>query len=531
MKSFLTLPKEQNFYQIYAKFSIGIGLGVGIAQIISAFTESGIIYSAVYESALIFGDSFAQKAGIIGAILGVLMIEIAGLRFFLPKAVDSFLYRRWKGLHAWMSTFILIMTLLLVAASFLLSYKGKKSVIQNVLSSSESKEQVAIDSAYTIAQKTTLASFDIDSAVVAQSYQLLMKNETQKFNSKKEVAQQNFDYWSNKAKNSGRNYSTRINDAKSKIKQIEANRANKLTELENAKFAKMEVLKTANNRSLDSLQNVFTQTTISNQNHFEEKAQLYDSGGAWIVFVAIAFSIVGIILKRIFLKGSGIEEKPISTDYFFRPSIVSEAWEALTERVQQESRQMIADFSAKTKVPPLPSTPHALLDVASYTQPTYNWEIMPPLPKGNTDDLENKITSYAESIVILEEKNLHEQAQEMRLQANQVIKTYLERNGQESTKEEIESLHNQVVEFVNGTTKENPFSIVRRQIGFNKNIPNDNRNNDNRSNENSNLRVCKNCGQSYVHKHHKQMYCKTECRITFWENKTGKKLKKGRKKK
>ena len=83
-----------------------------------------------------------------------------------------------------------------------------------------------------------------------------------------------------------------------------------------------------------------------------------------------------------------------------------------------------------------------------------------------------------------------------------------------------------------------------RQIGFktNKDINNSNINNINNSTENTkkindndyritkvvskNLRICKNCNTEYIYRHHKQKYCSENCRINFWEKKTGKKLRK-----
>jgi hypothetical protein len=51
-----------------------------------------------------------------------------------------------------------------------------------------------------------------------------------------------------------------------------------------------------------------------------------------------------------------------------------------------------------------------------------------------------------------------------------------------------------------------------------------------KSDTNSNKRMCKNCNESYVYKHHKQMYCTTECRIKNWELRTGRKMTKKPKK-
>jgi hypothetical protein len=49
-------------------------------------------------------------------------------------------------------------------------------------------------------------------------------------------------------------------------------------------------------------------------------------------------------------------------------------------------------------------------------------------------------------------------------------------------------------------------------------------------NENSSgLRTCKHCQKEYAYKHHKQQYCTEICRVESWEQRTGKKLNKGKK--
>lgn len=39
------------------------------------------------------------------------------------------------------------------------------------------------------------------------------------------------------------------------------------------------------------------------------------------------------------------------------------------------------------------------------------------------------------------------------------------------------------------------------------------------------IRYCKNCGKPFIPRHHKQLYCSDQCRIDYWEKRTGKKLK------
>lgn len=37
-------------------------------------------------------------------------------------------------------------------------------------------------------------------------------------------------------------------------------------------------------------------------------------------------------------------------------------------------------------------------------------------------------------------------------------------------------------------------------------------------------RICKHCNSAYTYKHHKQMYCSSDCKVNAWEQRTGKKL-------
>jgi len=72
----------------------------------------------------------------------------------------------------------------------------------------------------------------------------------------------------------------------------------------------------------------------------------------------------------------------------------------------------------------------------------------------------------------------------------------------------------------------------KKPIGFD--INNDNRINENRNNDtiktgstvtfDHNIRLCLHCNKPYVYKHHKQIYCSTDCRVQSNVNKSGKTL-------
>jgi hypothetical protein len=80
-----------------------------------------------------------------------------------------------------------------------------------------------------------------------------------------------------------------------------------------------------------------------------------------------------------------------------------------------------------------------------------------------------------------------------------------------------------------------PAPAPSKRIGFvfgkSKGVPNENSNTvSDTPNENSNRlyenRVCLHCQQTFIHNHRKQKYCCNVCRITAWEQRNGKRLKK-----
>ncbi len=121
MQIYKTLPTDSDFFKRYGKYASLLAWGIILAQILSGFTESGLIYSNVRDATLVFGDATAMTAGVLGAIVGVALIEIIGLRVALPGTVDAFLYKRWSGLDLLFSIGLILLTLVLIPASFILS--------------------------------------------------------------------------------------------------------------------------------------------------------------------------------------------------------------------------------------------------------------------------------------------------------------------------------------------------------------------------------------------------------------------------
>lgn len=369
MKTFKSLPQDSEFFRIYAKFATGIAAGVVISQIISALTEAGIIYQAVYQSLEVFGASFALWGAIAGAALGVAMIELVGLRFFLPQSVDALLFSRFRGLHLPMTLFSFLMAGVLVAGSFYLSIEGKTDLVGNALETAQDGEKAEAGQAHQESRAEAVAAFRQDSSALAEQYAGLLEAEKAKAAAAIEVHKNELALWEGKAARTGRNYESRISKARGQM--IEAQAALKATEarLKAELGQRLQQRESRYIAAADSLQATFAGKVDELKGKYQSKGERYGLGAGLIVIIAVAFSIIGIVLARIFHKGAGIEETPLPTDYFFRPGIFAEWYYALGERFQQLTRQAVSNFIARTKEPPELSRIHSLYERDSIEQP------------------------------------------------------------------------------------------------------------------------------------------------------------------
>lgn len=543
MRYFQTLPTDNIFFQTYAKFAKGIQSSTYAAQAVSAITESVILYSFFYASLITFSSPLlAFLLALVGAIIGTFLIEI-GLRYFVPNAVDAVLYRRFKGLYLAMSIFIICMAVLLIGASAYLSFKGSSKIIKHFTPPPEQATTTKADSLYLISKKETLSEYQTDSTTISQQYEKLITVSEKAFNSRISELQTIANTLPKKSNESWGTWTSRKNKIKIEIKDLEAQRDNKTSALTIEATTVLKSLRAQKKGAIDSLNNILlvaTKEIKSNNQKASDKVKntikSQSIGIGWFTIICLFYLIVCISIEQILKKGSGITEMIVPTDYYFRQSIFSETLTVLSERFNQVTRQKIANFQAATEPPPQPIEPHHLLNIANFQQAQYtlNFSTNPPSTRitDKIEDatiLEEQITSYVEASVTLEEKNLHEQANEMRLKANEVIRTYLQRNGDEPTTSEIEALETKVFEFVNNVTTVNPFATRTIIQGFKMNdkkdlnsIPNGERITVNVGDLKK--RNCIYCQELFSYKHWNKKYCSDDCRIKAWEQRTGKKF-------
>jgi len=354
MLNFLTLPTDNERFQKYVKLATIIIWGVILAQIISTLTEAGIIYEAVTDSASIFGKWVSIIAGGIGALVGVAMLELVGLRIFLPYATDAILYagERLKGLEAVLNSFIIFFASVLVVASFTLSIYGLINIVGNTLDKSEQKAKTELSKKQQAILSGVQATFSKDSLTVANRFEKQAKAEAQAFVSKIEAAKANLNRWQEKERRTGRNYVSRIENAKVKLAEVEAEQSEKIANLEAEKGKVLSDIENDTKATLDSLHAVYTTNLSDTETKFAAKEKGFNIGGIILVVVSQLFALVGIVLLRIFYKLSGIKEQPIVNDYFFRPSHRAGMRAAKRERKLQEKWQAIQEYQQQTAEPP-----------------------------------------------------------------------------------------------------------------------------------------------------------------------------------
>lgn len=351
MRYFWSVPstdEQRNFFGDYAKFSAKIQALGFTAQSISGLTESVIFYSIGYDTFLpLLGANVAVLSGVLFMFLGVALIELFGLRVCLPQATRQVIYKRWQGAHLAMSVFILLITALLIVASFYLSFDGSSHTVKSQVQKIKNVKADEITHLHELAVADVLDEFTQDSTEIETRYAALIATTNQKYNGEFAVAQSDLQKWASKKGN----YKSRVNKALTNIESIKASRAADVAQLQAKKSNEQKILIDASRGQKDSLQAVYTANLGNNQNKYDATEKTFSRAAWWSVLLSIILSIVCIILNTIYKKGSGQKETPLPTDSTFRRSAIVEGWQAWRERVDTSLRNRIARFENKTPQP------------------------------------------------------------------------------------------------------------------------------------------------------------------------------------
>lgn len=538
MKSFWTLPKNGDFFNRYATLTPTLYKLGFLAQLVSASTEIGIIYSIIYTSLIGFFPAWAFMAGLIGAILGTAFIEV-GLRKFTPYAVRVLLYKRFKGLDLAMSVFIVLTSSALFITSGSLSFKNSKTMVEAVAPDAEQKDYGEADSLLFKENKGIISVYQSDSLEIHNRFKQQLNATQTAFDSKIELEKTKLSKYQRREKITGKSYVTTKDRIRTKISQLQVDRDNKVLELEQKKAKELEDVASTKKMAITHAQNeyeaakdsVLAFNAISTET-MDNKVNKYGGGLAWFTIVCLIIFGLSVTLHEIHRKGAGVEQKVLPTQYDFSDSLGSELFHALSNRYQQRVRSKIRAIEEKTPPPPLPIAANELYSLENLKQPVFelNFEELPesmknvriasrpaPLSINNgtaqqIEDAEILALNYLKAAKELKEAGLPQQAEDMELKANDVLKMYL---GNEGTPKRVADLRGQCINFLAGNG-ENPFAHHhRRSIGFMKtNTTVSNATVSNTKTKGSGLeqKACLNCGNSYSPKVAWQKFCKAECK-------------------
>jgi len=514
MKTFRTLPTENNFFDRYAGLVHGLKKASYLAQIVSAVTEVGVLYALIYNAIFPILPPAAMPAATVGAIVGTLLIEI-GLRWLLPHGTRAFLYSRWHGLDLLMSVVILAALAGFLTASGTLSFQGGKNAVAAVATPPELEDNSEAEEIAATGKTEALAAFAADSAGLAKQYAGQIEATRAKYKGLAAAQKAKADRYRKLEAEKGTSYVTARTRAEEKAAELTAEGLAEVAALQSGLAGKLEALQQERKAGLQAAASTLEaarQKTAAKNDQAEAqhaaKVNNWGIGVGWFTVICLVFLIAVIIMDEAHKKGSGIEEKVDPGQYHFAPGLAAELTAATGERWQYFSRRIIQNFADATPAPPLPkqvkplhnwqqiTRPQVLLQVdagqaghtitipqaqhpgQTITAGSQQQATRQPITTqqagsqaaGKTEALEalealqDKILNLVAGIVRLESDNLHTAAAPVYLEARQVITAYL---GPDATPDNVEALFTACVEYENKVGP-NPFEHHhrRRQIGF-----------------------------------------------------------------
>ncbi len=565
MKTFHSLPNDNDFFNRYATLTPTLYKLGFFAQLVSAFTEFGIIYSLIFSSLADFWPGAAALIAYIGAFIGTAFLEV-GLRKFAPYSVRAVLHGRFFGLDLLMTIFILLATCALLATSGALSFKGSKNLVEAVAPAPEQRTTGAADTAYQTGRVIALQAYRADSAEVAARYASQAAAIQAAYKSQIGAKKTERSNLSTRERATGQSYATAKADLKTQIAALEAERDSKIAaleldkgrELSDAAKGRKTALESANKEYSAAKDSVLTFNAVS-ASRIERKVNTYGGGLAWFTVICLFVFTISVILHEAHRKGSGIEEKVIPSQYDFSAPILSEFLGATGNKAQQWLRARIRRIEEGTPPPPLPLAPNELYSLENLQLPVFrlNFDEIPeaykdvriearpaptakptrwPKVESRAGGADPEKTDGSPALLYLEASRKFKTmghpdlAREQELKADQVLKMYL---GPNATPSAVADLKAACLAFLDGAGA-NPFDHHhRRPIGFTgpATATRQEPHNGDRLTvnvEGKKTKVCERCGTPFVKKHWNAKYCSDACRIASWETRTGKTFGKGK---
>lgn len=377
MKSFLTLPKDSDFFNRYARLIPALKVSGYLAQVVSALTELGVLFTAIHSSLVFFVPGLAWGGAIMGAFIGVAIIE-TGLRVLLPYSVRAILHRRFSGLDLPLTVIVWGACVVLLSVGTLMSYHGSRDIVDKVKPKPKLEGTTAADLAYKQAEQKVLNTWRTDSTEIAQRFGALIDASKAQYAAL--IAQASGQVKRIEARErAGQRFTTAKSQARERVATLEAEQAGKLASLQTDKAKEMGTAAGRKNEALASAAAALgkskaqtEKTNIKTVTETDHRTNRYKGGLSWFTVICHLILIVSVAVDEIHKKGSGIEAKVVPTQYDFSGTVLSELFHALSCRWNQFVRERIRRIEENTPPPPLPLSPNELYSLDNMQQPVFN---------------------------------------------------------------------------------------------------------------------------------------------------------------
>ncbi len=388
MKIFKNLPKDSDFFNRYASLVPTLHKAGYLGQVVSALTEFSVIYAGVYASLTFFSPGVASWGALLGALLGVVIIEL-GLRKLLPFSVRAILYKRFSGLDLVMTIIIMVACAVLLGAGTFMSYHGSQDVVESLKPAPKVQGTGQAESKHAEASRRALVTYRADSSEISQRYAALL--EAQKLKFAADIGQVQGQISSIEAKErGGQRFSSAKSQARARMAELEAAKAGHLADLSTQQSQEMKAAADRRNhaqqsaqKDLDQVKQKTNQVNEKTLADSERQTSRYKGGLSLFTIICHILLSVSIVVSEVHKKGSGIEEKVLPTQYDFSDSIWGELIHALSNRWNQVLRERIRQFEENTPPPPLPVSPNELYSLENLQQTivNLNFEELPDADK------------------------------------------------------------------------------------------------------------------------------------------------------
>jgi hypothetical protein len=376
MKKFLNLPKDSDFFNRYASLVPTLYKAGYLGQLISALTEFGVIYASVKSTLTFFSPGVANFGAFIGAVLGVLIIEL-GLRKLIPYSVQAVLHKRYQGLDRVMTIIIMTACAVLLCAGTFMSYHGSHEVVEALKPEPKLQGTGQAEKQYTEADQLALGKYRADSAEISGRYAGLIAAQTLKHDAQIELVKGQLKGIEARERG-GQSFSSAKSEARSRLAKQEAAKALAMADLSVLQNQEMKAAADRRNQTqasaaaaLDQVKQKTNQVNEKTLASTERQTNRYKGGLSIFTIICHMLLLVSIVVSEVHKKGSGIEEKVLPTQYDFSDGIWGELHHALSNRWNQMIRTRIRAFEEATPPPPLPVSPNELYSLENLQQPVY----------------------------------------------------------------------------------------------------------------------------------------------------------------